>query len=101
MPRKFLDDVANGSGVIALTDSQRDKQTKSQTDTTENNAILATLRCAGGNHHLVRGLQSAFSEQLCNISHFSRQQYNKCMECHTKSFSRETILHVYTEVLCK
>jgi len=45
MPRKFRDDIANGSGVIVLTHT--DKQ--SQTDTAENNTTLATLHCAGGN----------------------------------------------------
>jgi len=49
MPRKFLD---NGSAVIMLTVTQTNKQTKSQTDTTENNSTLATLRCAGCNKHI-------------------------------------------------
>ena len=35
--RKFRDDISNVSGVIVLTD----RQTKSQTDTTENNTSLA------------------------------------------------------------
>jgi len=45
MPRIFSDDISNRSGVIVLTDIQRDKQTdrqmKSQTDITENNTTLA------------------------------------------------------------
>jgi len=36
MPWKFRDDMSNGSGVIVSTD----RQTKSQTDTTENNTII-------------------------------------------------------------
>jgi len=36
MPSKLCDDISNGSGVIMLTD----RQTNTQTDTTENNTIL-------------------------------------------------------------
>jgi len=49
MSWKFGDDTSNGSWVIVLTDRHPDKQTKSQTDTTENNTTLSTLRCAGSN----------------------------------------------------
>ena len=38
MPGKSGDDISNGSGAIVLTDKQANKVT--QTDTTENNAIL-------------------------------------------------------------
>ena len=37
MPWNFRDDISNGSGVIVLTD----RQTNTQTDTTENNSTLA------------------------------------------------------------
>jgi len=47
---KFRDDICSGSGVIALTDKQADRQAKSQTNTTENNTTLATLRCTGGKY---------------------------------------------------
>jgi len=40
MPRIFRDDNSNGSGVM-LTDIQTDKQTYTQTDTTEDNTTLA------------------------------------------------------------
>jgi len=40
MPCKFSDDTSNGSGVIEFTDIKTNKQTKWQTDTTENNTPL-------------------------------------------------------------
>jgi len=45
-PRKFRDDISNGSGVI---DRQTERQTSVKvTDTAENNITLAMPRCAGG-----------------------------------------------------
>ena len=35
--------MSNGPGVIVLTDKHPNRQTKSQTDTTENNTILAVI----------------------------------------------------------
>ena len=46
MPGKLRDHISNGSRVIVLTD----RQTKSQTDTTENNSTLAAIRCVGGKY---------------------------------------------------
>jgi len=42
MLRKFRDDISVGSGVIALTDIETDKQTRSQTNNAENSTTLAT-----------------------------------------------------------
>jgi len=40
MPWKFHDYIANGSKTTLLTDMQRDRQTKSETDTAKNNTFL-------------------------------------------------------------
>jgi len=53
MPKKFCDDISNGSGVMVLTDKQTDKQSPPQTDTAQNNTTRATLHCAGGKHSLL------------------------------------------------
>ena len=37
MPPEFRDDIANDSGVTVLTDIETNRQTQSQTDTTDNN----------------------------------------------------------------
>jgi len=50
MPRKFCDDISNGSGVM-LTYSQTERQTYTQTDNTENNTTVAA-RLVKFVHHL-------------------------------------------------